>query len=144
MIHYDLQCAGGHHFDGWFPGSEAFDSQCAAGQVECPRCGTAAVSRALMAPAVSRRAVAASPRKQPKPAVPAPAELVSALQRVREVVERTCDYVGADFAEQAGQMHRGEIEVRGIYGETSAADAEMLHDDGVPITRVPWLPRADS
>ena len=27
MIHYALRCAGGHDFDGWFPGSDGFEAQ---------------------------------------------------------------------------------------------------------------------
>jgi hypothetical protein len=143
MIHYELQCDNGHNFDGWFPGSAAFESQCAAGQIECPRCGTSEVSRALMAPAVGRGAAPPAPPSEPaKPPAAPRAELVSALQKVRELVERNCDYVGADFADQATRMHRGEIAARGIYGETSEIEADTLRDDGVPITSVPWVPRA--
>ena len=39
MIHYQLRCAGGHDFDGWFRDSAAFDAQAKAGFVECPTCG---------------------------------------------------------------------------------------------------------
>jgi hypothetical protein len=143
MIHYALRCDEGHGFDGWFPGSTAFENQCGAGLIECPHCGSVTVERALMAPALSRGAVEVLPA-EPKATEKPPAEVVAALQRLREAVERNCDYVGANFAETATQMHRGEIEMRAIYGETSEAEAEALREEGVQVGRIPWVRRADS
>jgi hypothetical protein len=146
MIHYALTCDGGHEFDGWFAGSAAFDAQCAAGLVECPHCATPSVRRALMAPSLGRGAVevlpAEEPKKPPRPAMPA--EMVAALQKLREVVERSCDYVGPNFADQARQMHRGETETRAIYGEALPEEAEALRDEGIEIGLIPWVKRADS
>ncbi|HYI82849.1 MAG TPA: DUF1178 family protein [Acetobacteraceae bacterium] len=55
MIHYQLHCAGGHDFDGWFRDSAAFDAQAKAGFVECPTCGGTEVSKRLMAPAIPKK-----------------------------------------------------------------------------------------
>jgi hypothetical protein len=147
MIHYALRCDAGHGFDGWFAGSAAFDRQCGAGLVECPHCGSAQVARALMAPALGRGAMEVlppEPKPADKPSAEMPAEVITALQRLRAAVERNCDYVGPDFAETATRMHRGEIQTRAIYGETSAAEAEALYEEGVPVGRIPWVRRADS
>ena len=137
MILYALNCAAGHAFEGWFPGSAAFDTQSAAGQIACPTCGDVTIARALMAPAIAR---ASAPTKP----TPPPAEIVAALQKLRASVEKNCDYVGTAFADQARQMHHGTVEARGIYGETTQAEAEALHEEGVEVTRVPWVQRADS
>ncbi len=71
-------------------------------------------------------------------------EVMRALTELRENVERECDYVGADFAEEARKIHYGETEARGIYGESSDEDAKALEDEGVEFARVPWIPRHDS
>jgi hypothetical protein len=55
MIHYQLHCAGGHDFDGWFRDSAAYDAQAKAGFVECPTCGSTEVSKRLMAPAIPKK-----------------------------------------------------------------------------------------
>jgi|GEM_PF-9026 len=61
MIHYQLRCRDDHEFEGWFRDSTSFDQQAAAGLLSCPRCGSADVARALMAPSVqSSRSRAAS------------------------------------------------------------------------------------
>ena len=68
MIHYDLRCAeAGHEFDGWFRDSATFETQAAAGQIECPVCASRQVVRALMAPAVATRrtALPAQENRQP-------------------------------------------------------------------------------
>jgi len=166
MIHYDLRCGGGHTFDGWFRSSTAFDQQAAAGLLECPVCSGTDVSRAIMAPRLSRGAAApsqeapaetksvsvpesravtgASPSAAAASGPPAlPDEVRAVLQRLRAEVEQRCDYVGARFADEARAMHHGEQPRRSIYGETTPEEAETLADEGIEVARIPWVPRAD-
>lgn len=165
MIHYQLRCAAGHAFDGWFQDSAGFDRQAKAGLVECPHCGSTKVERALMAPAIRKSRRKALPTPAPAPeaeappapvpatqpeaasarvaAGPMPAQLVALLQRMRAEVEKNCDYVGKEFAEEARKIHMGETEERGIYGEATQAEAEALAEEGIDIARLPWVPRAD-
>jgi hypothetical protein len=156
MIHYQLRCARDHDFDGWFKDSATFEKQAKLGLIECPACGGTDVERALMAPAVARRESLPVPVEAPQPpaAEPPPAEvkiaagrmpaqMVAALQRIREEVEKRCDYVGPDFADEARKMHRGEVEPRSIYGEATDDQAESLAEDGIEVARIPWVPRAD-
>lgn len=155
MIHYQLQCREAHGFDGWFRDSGAFEAQAEKGLIACPRCGDTQVSRALMAPAVAKGAAAPAaselpaPPGQPPSQPPAvaghamPDHVRAMLQRLRADVERTCDYVGPQFAEEARRMHAGESDRRGIYGETTPEQAEALAEDGIEVARIPWVPRAD-
>jgi len=154
MIHYQLQCSHAHEFDGWFKDSATFDRQAKRGLVECPICGDTKVTRALMAPAVSTREHVAQAPTPVEPLVPAtvepapppqrmPAQVVAMLQRMRAEVEKNCDYVGPEFAEEARRMHRGESDRRGIYGETTKDQAEALAEEGIEIASIPWVPRAD-
>jgi hypothetical protein len=159
MIHYQLQCRQQHEFDGWFASSAAFDKQAKAGLVECPRCGDVKVGRALMAPAVATRDAPRSPAAESAPPAaapvasgegqglatsgPMPAHIRAMLQRLRAEVEKHCDYVGPDFAEEARKIHRGESDRRGIYGETTPGEAESLAEEGIEVARVPWVPRAE-
>ncbi len=169
MIRYDLQCHEAHEFDGWFKDSDAFARLAQAGLLECPSCGSTGVSKRLMAPAVRKapgvkgrpdpRPPAAAPTEAPRPAAqaggpppgkavaggpgPVPAQVLAVLQRMRAEVEKNFDYVGKGFAEEARKIHRGESERTGIYGETSDAEAEALRDEGIEVSRIPWVPRAD-
>jgi hypothetical protein len=159
MIHYRLRCGAGHEFEGWFQDSAGFDKLAKVGLVECTVCGNTKVEKALMAPAVvSSRKKAKPPAPPPQPqaetpapqptgpqmaAGPMPAQVMAMLQRLRAEVEKNCDYVGKDFAEEARKIHTGEAEARGIYGEASDAEAEALAEDGIDVARLPWVPRAD-
>ena len=150
MIHYQLRCRQSHGFDGWFNDSASFEKQAKHGLIECPECGDTSVERALMAPAVAKRESLPVPVAAPQPpaptekaAMPVPAQMLAMLQRMRAEVEKNCDYVGPDFADQARAMHRGEAEAKPIYGETSEEQAESLADEGIQVAKIPWVPRAD-
>ncbi len=157
MIHYDLRCSDDHAFDGWFKDSAAFDRLAKRGMLECPHCGDTKVERALMRPAVAKGSEALPvPVPAPQPPAPAapqaaavaggpmPAQMRAMLQRMRAEVEKHCDYVGPQFAEEARKMHRGESDKRGIYGETSPEQAEALAEEGIEFSRIPWVPPADA
>ncbi|MCA3271726.1 MAG: DUF1178 family protein [Roseomonas sp.] len=169
MIRYELRCDQAHEFDGWFKDSAAFDKLAAAGLVECPHCGPAKVAKRLMAPAIPKKGrparnakpealpapVAEAPTPPPAPppaplALPAaalaamPAELRAMLRHMRTEIEKNCDYVGADFAEEARKIHHGEVEARGIFGEATEDEAEALREEGIDIARIPWVPPSDA
>ena len=155
MIHYDLQCGAEHHFDGWFKNSASFDRQAAHGMLECPVCGDTNVARALMTPSVPKKGRALVPLPAEPPVAPAPPGPVAVggprmpdhvramLMRMRQEVERNCDYVGDDFADEARRIHSGESTQRSIYGEATTDDVEALAEDGIEVARIPWIPRAD-
>jgi len=92
---------------------------------------------------------AGPPAGQP-PAPPAaalaamPAELRAMLRHLRTEIEKNCDYVGADFAEEARKIHHGEAEARGIFGEASEDEAEALREEGIEIGHIPWVPPTDA
>jgi hypothetical protein len=134
VIRYALLCEHDHGFEGWFGSSEAYEDQHAGGFLECPICGSKAVRKAMMAPAVvGSRAL--SPLEGPPPEMRE--MLMQAAQAMREHVEETFDYVGKAFAEEARAMHQGETEERPIYGEASTAEVKALVEDGVPIAPLP-------
>lgn len=132
MIRYDLTCDKGHAFDSWFASAAAYDRLAVAGHVACPDCGSVQVSKALMAPAVTRgtgRALTAprDPREE-------------ALAELRRQVEENSDYVGLTFAQQARDMHEGRIPERAIHGEAKIEDARKLLEDGIPVAPLPFVP----
>ena len=136
MIRYALQCEDGHGFDAWFGASADYDEQAARGLVECPVCGSRAVRKQIMAPAV------AGTRKTAEG--PDPAKMQGMMMRVaREVrshVEQNFDYVGDAFAREARDIHEGRSEKREIYGEATPAEVRRLKEDGVPCAPLPPLP----
>jgi hypothetical protein len=132
MIRYDLICDKGHAFDSWFQSAARFDDLKGGGHVSCVQCGSAAVEKALMAPAVAIKAPQAI-------AMPRDAR-EAALAELRAKIEAESDYVGMNFAAEARSMHAGDAPERPIYGEARADEARALIADGVPVAPLPFLP----
>ena len=65
------------------------------------------------------------------------AMMMDAMSKVRAHVEANFDYVGDRFAAEARQIHEGQAEARGIYGEASRDEVKALVDDGVPVAPLP-------
>lgn len=164
MISFNLTCRHGHQFEGWFSSSSDFDNQKERGLLTCPMCNDDHISKGLMAPNVaaksntktdliSQRSVMPTQHAQPQANTPQPpaeippemieaaAEVMAEMRKVQKSIEQTCDDVGDKFAEEARKIHYGETEARGIYGQTSLEEAEALHEEGIEITKMPWLPK---
>lgn len=68
-------------------------------------------------------------------------EAIAEMRKFQKTVETQCDDVGEGFAEEARKIHYGEAKPRGIYGRTTDEEAEALVDEGIEITKMPWLPK---
>lgn len=137
MIRYALHCDAAHDFEAWFGSSSDYDDQSARGLVECPFCGSHAVSKQIMAPAVAGTRRRAS---SPEAAAKARTMMTEVAREVRSHVEQNFDYVGDTFAREARAIHEGSAEKREIYGEASPAEAKALKADGVPVAPLPPPP----
>jgi hypothetical protein len=152
MILYRLRCKKGHEFEAWFASGAAFDRQEKRGQLSCPNCGTSAVSKALMAPSITKRARRSRARPpEEKVARPAPAkpemqrlaahsELASAMRKLRAEIEAKSEYVGPRFPEEARKIHYEEVPARGIHGEATPEEAKALKEEGIEFYPLPVLP----
>jgi hypothetical protein len=138
LVRYSLRCAQGHAFESWFASAQAFDGLAAGGHLACAECGSGAVEKALMAPAVGTGGPAPSPTA-PLSAPQDPRE--EALARMRRHVEENSDYVGRSFAAEARRMHEGEAPERSIWGEARPEEARALAEDGIPVAPLPFVPR---
>jgi len=136
MIKYQLKCAGGCSFEGWFRSSEDFDAQAADGALECPFCASTRIERAIMAPAV---VTGGGKRREERHSVMRQS-MAEAARRAREYVEKNFDYVGDRFSEEARKIHYGETEERSIYGEATGKEVKELVDEGVSVSPLPAPP----
>jgi hypothetical protein len=152
MIAFDLVCApNGHRFEGWFASSAEYDRQLRADLLCCPTCGSAEISKAVMAPNIARKgnqASIAAPtlRDDGEQAVAVsnqpemPAEIEKAIAELGKLQSRmleNSDWVGNKFAEEARAIHYGEQPTRIIHGEATADEAQALFDEGVTVAPLP-------
>ncbi len=139
MIKFSLVCGEGHEFEAWFQSGAAYEAQTAREQVACPHCGSHAVHKGVMAPAVSKKRVSSEPAMKPSSDLRAN-ELLQFMRKLREEVHAKSEYVGGRFAEEARKIHFKETAARGIYGEASADEVKELAEDGIPFFPMPELP----
>jgi hypothetical protein len=140
MIRYSLTCDKGHDFESWFQSAAAYDRLVAAGQIGCALCGSTAVNKALMTPAVRPAEKAGLPAPE-APLTTPQSDLERRLAALRAHIEETSDYVGLSFADEARAMHDGRAPERPIHGEARPDDARRLIEDGIPVAPLPFLPR---
>ena len=146
MIVFDLSCADGHRFEGWFGSSADYDDQQARGLLECPHCGSGAVSKAPMAPAVpakgnQRQEVLPPQAAQPMANTPMPPQVqqaLAALAKAQADALKRSTWVGEKFAEESRAMHYGERDEAPIHGQATLAEAKALIEEGVPVAPLPF------
>ena len=139
MIVFDLLCAHGHAFEGWFASGAEFDRQKEARLVTCPVCDGSDVERR---PSAKVR-VAKSPQAAPAPVPAAHGDAIAGippelLAKLREVVRNTED-VGERFPEEARRIHYDEAPPRSIRGQASREEAQELADEGIEFSPPPSL-----
>jgi hypothetical protein len=143
MIVFDLHCANGHAFEGWFASGAEFDRQKEARLVSCPVCDGADVERR---PSAKVR-VTKSPAAAPAPPA-ATTDAISGLSpellaKLREAVRNTED-VGERFPEEARKIHYDEAPARSIRGKASREEAEALVEEGIDFSQLPPILTRDS
>jgi hypothetical protein len=166
MIVFQLTCSNAHEFEAWFQSSSSFESQEAAGDVECPHCGDVHVMKAPMAPNVvtsRKKSVVREPaetqvpgqlghqsKNQPSDQVDevrareVAEQILRAVGKLRDQIEETTDDVGDKFVDEARRIHYGEAEERGIRGIATEQEASELDEEGIDIFQLPTGPRKNS
>jgi hypothetical protein len=166
---FDLQCANGHLFEGWFGSHEDYDSQQARGMLSCPLCQSDTIIKKLSAPRLNvghfdaeqrssqvgemaggaaefSRATEGAGATTVLAASPEAIELAkiqaTIIQQMREVVRNT-ENVGSRFADEARRIHEGESEERPIRGTATHEEREALAEDGIAVVALPDFLDAD-
>ncbi len=153
MIVFDLACADGHRFEGWFGSTADYNDQFARGLLACPACGSGDVSKAPMAPAVpakgntkAERLPATAAAQQPPSNTPLantalPPQMQQALAALAKAQAKALEnstWVGGKFAEETRKMHYGERDHAPIHGQASLAEAKALVEEGVKVAPLPF------
>jgi hypothetical protein len=153
MIVFDLSCDSGHRFEGWFGSSADFARQSERDLLACPECGSVAVDKAPMAPAVQRKGnslpVPAARKERPQDPAgrqavargPMPPNVVEALAQLARAQAKALEgsqWVGEAFADRSRAMHYGEQEVQPIHGRATAEEAKGLLEEGIAVAPLPF------
>jgi hypothetical protein len=139
MIAYDLQCANGHTFEGWFEDRKAYLDQQKKGLISCPVCNDTAVDSVPSTFAIKS---SQSPRSRQLSAEEAALEKVG--NQAIDFVEKNFDNVGCDFAKEALKIHYGASEPRNIRGVSTKDEEKTLEEEGVQFFKIPMPVRPDT
>lgn len=132
MIAYDLKCANGHTFEGWFEDRKAYLDQQKKGLITCPICNDTAV---VIIP--STFGIKSSQTTTPRPLSDEEATLKKISEKAIDFVEKNFDDVGCDFAKEALKMHYGATEPRNIRGVSTSEEEKTLKAEGIQFYKIP-------
>ena len=142
MIVYDLKCASGHRFEGWFASAEDFTSQKGRHLLNCPTCADGQIERMPSATRINVGAVE-------KPAAPVQPEGQDAFAIAQVLYSRMLDEllsksedVGKRFPEEARRIYYEETPAKAIRGIATQSEHKELVEEGIPVARLP-VPPAD-
>jgi len=149
MIVFDLLCAGGHRFEGWFASAADYDGQRQHRLISCPTCGSAQVERV---PSATRANLGAEPPK-PAKAPPQPGKTPDMegkdpfaiaqmlYSRMLDELLTKSEDVGRDFPAEARDIFYERAPGRAIRGQATQEEHDELIDEGIPVARFPIPPK---
>jgi hypothetical protein len=148
MIVFDLLCAVGHRFEGWFGSAGDFASQKARKLLACPACGSADVQRVPSASRVNLGAVAPKAAQKPETQGKTPdmegkdpfAIAQMLYSRMLDELLTKSEDVGKEFPAEARRIYYQETPARAIRGQATEKEHNDLVDEGIPVARLPLPP----
>lgn len=141
MIAYDLTCAHGHTFEGWFEDLKAFEYQKSKGLIACPVCNDTAVE--VLPSTFGIKTNALVPAGSDDGAQPEGDPGLPRLEKVLSFLDENFEDVGHNFAKEALKMHYEVSEKRNIRGTSTPSEEETLRKEGIKFFKVP-VPPSDS
>jgi hypothetical protein len=137
MIAYDLQCANGHTFEGWFEDEKSYKTQQSKKLIACPMCDGTSVHR--IPSTFSIKSSQTSMKLSQK--VP---DMEKLGEQIVDYVEKNFDDVGTNFATEALKIHYGASEPRNIRGVSTKQEEETLDEEGIQFFKIPMRSTPDT
>jgi len=131
VIAFDLKCANGHKFEGWFDNLESFEKQDAENMISCPVCDNTEIKKIL-----SPVAMKSSAGKDIKKGID-PIDYGKLAAELFNYMQNEFEDLGADFTKEALKIHYGASEARNIRGTATESEEKILKDEGVPFIKFP-------
>jgi len=147
MIVFDLLCASGHRFEGWFGSKADFTSQKKRGLLSCPTCGATQIERVPSATranlgAEAPKAVTPQAAKTPEMEGKDPFAIAQMLySRMLDDLLTKSEDVGKEFPNEARKIFYKDAPQRSIRGQATQEEHDELIDEGIPVARLPVPPK---
>tara|TARA_B100000686_G_scaffold303295_1_gene340007 strand:- start:760 stop:1176 length:417 start_codon:yes stop_codon:yes gene_type:complete len=138
MIKYNLTCECGKNFESWFSSSTEYDALRRKKFLSCIYCNSKLVKKSIMAPNLYGKSNDTS--KDAKVAK----KIRNQLLELRKYVEKNCENVGDNFAQEARSIHYDNKTSKGIYGKASSAETSELLEEGIDVITLPWAKKTEN
>lgn len=136
MIAFDLECAKGHKFEGWFDNNQSFEEQDEKKMISCPSCNDTEI-RKVISPVATRTSSLPQEEKDVHSI-----DYPRLAKEVVEYIDKNFEELGSDFTKEALKIHYGVAEKRNIKGSATAEEEKMLKDEGIVFFKIP-VPKID-
>lgn len=131
---FDLCCANGHTFEGWFSSVEDYEEQNRKGLIACPVCASSEITRLPSASHIGSSSAGVPDRAEIEALVKEKFQAVMAM--VRDAAGKAED-VGDDFVREAREIRAGRAPVRSIRGRCTSREAVELVEEGIAVLPIP-------
>ena len=138
MIKFNLSCKCGKSFESWFASSKEFNSLSKKKLVRCVNCNSSSVKKSIMSPNLATK----SNKKLDSQS--ATKKIKKELLKFKKYIEKNCENVGDNFAQEARNIHYDNKKLKSIYGRATAEQANELQDEGIDIATIPWIDRSEN
>jgi hypothetical protein len=132
MMIFDLRCANGHAFEGWFQNMDDFENQCKKKLVPCPFCNAVKVTRVPSKVSIKMTNTDACLSEEHQNS-----GTENPLNRLVEFLNQNFENVGSDFAKEALKIRYGVSEKRNIRGTSTTEEEKMLEKEAIPFYKIP-------
>jgi hypothetical protein len=133
MIAFDLICANGHIFEGWFDNLESYEEQKSRNMISCPKCDSSDIKKVL-----SPVSVKSQPWSIPGDSA-GPIGYRKLAKELWSHIRNEYEDMGADFAKEALKIHYGISEERNICGTATEGEEKILKEEGIQFFKMPVL-----
>ncbi len=131
MIAFDLICANGHTFEGWFDNLDSFEKQDSENMINCPLCDNTEIKKIL-----SPVAMKSSSKYNPEIKNPEIDYHKLAMEMIN-YIQNEFEDIGSGFTKEALKIHYGAAEARNIRGTATKDEEKILEEEGVPFVKFP-------
>jgi|TARA_B110001452_G_C15088014_1_gene379598 hypothetical protein len=137
MIKYNLKCHNDHNFESWFSDSKEFDKLNKKKLLECIYCSSNKINKSIMAPMIS--GIKLKNEALPSLLDEKSLEQKKDLLKLREYVEKNCEFVGDKLGEKVREIYYDKKNNQNIYGTTTSEEREELAEEGIDLISIPWV-----
>lgn len=138
MIKFNLSCRCGKSFESWFASSKEFNSLSKKKLVRCINCNSSSVKKSIMSPNLATK----SNKKLDSQS--ATKKIKKELLKFRKYIEKNCENVGDNFAQEARNIHYDNKKSKGIYGRATTEETAELQEEGIEVSTLPWVSKSEN